>query len=109
MKSRRIVPTFCGSVAVGATAAEARHVTVMPKEEHESGNSAMNRTFIKVCADSEFSDQTHSNEASVSFLKTRHNSSYSMTEAGPGTSEVLIVIVKLFMIMEMRMVTAETS
>ena len=91
MKSRRIVPTFCGSVAAGATAAEARHVTVVPKEEHESSNSVVNRTFIKVCVDSEFSDQTHGNVASVSFLKTRHNSSYCMTAAGPGTSEVLTV------------------
>jgi len=91
MKSRHIVPTFFGSVGVCAAAEEERYITDVPREEPESGNSVMNRTFTIVCADSESSDQTHSNISGVSFLSTRCNSTYSVTAAGPSTAEALIV------------------
>jgi len=85
VRSRRIITTFCGSVGTPASVTQEPMVKVQP----ELSEQAMNATFTVAHDGDDVSEV--GTVCSLSVLDRHHNSTYSLTAAGPSISETFTV------------------
>ena len=92
VRSRRIVPTFCGTVTATSSVTQEPAVSVVIKVEPESSERLLNRTYAVLCDDDtvKSSKQLLSETFNLSPV-SRHNLTYSVSAAEPHISEASTV------------------
>ena len=89
-KSRRVVPTFFGTVGTSSSVTQ-EPVTAVGKVEPESCDQLMNRTYDVVPVVDKSSEQLLGKISSHSSVSRHCKSTYSTTATGPCVSEALAV------------------